>query len=104
MSNKKNTAVIVDGVRTAIGRLGGSLAAFRPEELGAFAIKAIVEKTKIDPETVDDVIFGLSNSWHAAYHPARWAALKAGLPYSVPAVTVGRACSSGLQALSKRLI
>lgn len=100
MSSKKNTAVIVDGVRTAIGRMGGSLAAFRPEELGAFAIKAIVEKTKIDPETVDDVIMGLSNSWHAAYHPARWAALKGGLPYSVPAVTVERACASGLQALN----
>jgi acetyl-CoA C-acetyltransferase len=100
MSNKTNTAVIVDGVRTAIGRMGGSLAPFRPEELGAFAIKAIIEKTKIDPHIIDDVIMGLSNSWHAAYHPARWAALKAGLPYSVPAVTVERACGSGLQALN----
>ncbi len=100
MSNKKNSAVIVDGVRTAIGRMGGSLATFRPEELGAFAIKALIEKTKIEPQTIDDVLMGLSNSWHAAYHPARWAALKAGLPYSVPAVTVERACASGLQALN----
>jgi len=95
-----NTAVIVDGVRTPIGRMGGSLATFRPEELGAFAIKALMDKTRLDPEKIDDVLMGLSNSWHAAYHPARWAALKAGLPYSVPAVTVERACASGLQALN----
>jgi len=100
MSNQKNMAVIVDGVRTPIGRMGGSLATFRPEELGAFAIKALIDKTKVDPEKIDDVLMGLSNSWHTAYHPARWAALKAGLPYSVPAVTVERACASGLQALN----
>ena len=47
VANQTNTAVIVDGVRTAIGRMGGSLAIFRPEELGAFAIKALIEKTKI---------------------------------------------------------
>jgi len=100
MGNQKNIAVIVDGVRTPIGRMGGSLATYRPEELGAFAIKALIEKTKLDPQKIDDVLMGLSNSWHAAYHPARWAALNAGLPYSVPAVTVERACASGLQALN----
>ena len=93
-------AVVVDGVRTAIGRIGGSLARFRPEELGALSIKALMEKTKLDPEIIDDVFMGLSNSWHAAYHPARWAALKAGLPYRVPAVTVERACASSLQAVT----
>ena len=100
MRNKQTTAVIVDGVRTAIGKMGGSLAGFRPEELGAFAIKGLIAKTKIDPQKIDDVLMGLSNSWHAAYHPARWAALKAGLPYSVPAVTVERACASSLQAVN----
>lgn len=99
MSNRMNEAVIVDGVRTAIGRMGGSLARFRPEELGAFSIKALMEKTKLDPEIIDDVFMGVSNTWHAAYHPARWAALKAGLPYRVPAVTVERACASSLQAI-----
>ncbi len=92
-------AVIVDGVRTAIGRMGGTLAKFRPEELGALAIKALVEKTKLDPEIIDDVFMGISNTWNAAYHPARWAVLKAGLPYRVPAVTVERACASSLQAI-----
>lgn len=95
-----NAAVVVDGVRTAIGRMGGSLASFRPEELGALAIQALQAKTKIDPELIEDVLMGLSNSWHAAYHPARWAALKAGLPYRVPGVTIERACASGLQALN----
>ncbi len=54
----------------------------------------------IDPNLVEDVVMGLSNSWHAAYNPARWAVLKAGLPYSLPGVTVERQCSSGLQAIN----
>jgi acetyl-CoA C-acetyltransferase len=92
-------AVVVDGVRTAIGKMGGSLARYRPEELGAFAIKALVEKTKVNPEIIDDVFMGISNTWNAAYHPARWATLRSGLPYRVPAVTVERACASSLQAM-----
>jgi len=92
--------VIVDGVRTAIGRAGGAMARFRPEELGALAIRGLVDKTGIDPNLIEDVVMGLSNSWHAAYNPARWAVLKAGLPYSVPGVTVERQCSSGLQAIN----
>ena len=92
--------VIVDGVRTAVGRVGGTLARFRPEELGAFAIRGLVDKTGIDPNLIEDVVMGLSNSWHAAYNPSRWAVLKAGLPYSVPGVTVERQCSSGLQAIN----
>jgi acetyl-CoA acetyltransferase family protein len=92
--------VLVEGVRTAIGRMGGTIARFRPEELGAFAIRGIVDKTGIDPSRVEDVVLGLSNSWHAAYNPARWAVLKAGLPYSLPGVTVERQCSSGLQAIN----
>ena len=93
-------AVIVGGVRTAIGRMGGSIARYRPEELGAFAIRGIVNKTGVDPESIEDVIMGLSNSWHAAYNPTRWAVLKAGLPYSIPGATVERQCSSGLQAIN----
>ena len=92
--------VIVGGVRTAIGRMGGTIARFRPEELGAFVLRGIVDRTGIDPAMVEDVVMGLSNSWHAAYNPARWAVLKAGLPYSLPGVTVERQCSSGLQAMN----
>jgi acetyl-CoA acetyltransferase family protein len=92
--------VIVGGVRTAIGRMGGTIARYRPEELGAFAIRGVVDKTGIDPNEIEDVIMGLSNSWHAAYNPARWAVLKAGLPYSLPGATVERQCSSGLQSVN----
>jgi acetyl-CoA C-acetyltransferase len=92
--------VIVGGVRTAIGRMGGTIARFRPEELGAFVLRGIVDRMGIDPAMVEDVVMGLSNSWHAAYNPARWAVLKAGLPYSLPGVTVERQCSSGLQAMN----
>jgi len=92
--------VIVGGVRTAIGRMGGTIARFRAEELGAFVLRGIVDRMRIDPTLVEDVVMGLSNSWHAAYNPARWAVLKAGLPYSLPGVTVERQCSSGLQAMN----
>jgi len=92
--------VIVAGVRTAVGRVGGTIARFRPEELGAFAIRGLVDKTGIDPNLIEDVVMGLSNSWHGAYNPSRWAVLKAGLPYSVPGVTVERQCSSGLQSIN----
>ena len=92
--------VIVAGVRTPIGRMGGTIARYRPEELGAFALRGLVDKTGIDPAIIEDVVMGLSNSWHAAYNPSRWAVLKAGLPYSLPGVTVERQCSSGLQAIN----
>jgi acetyl-CoA acetyltransferase family protein len=92
--------VIVAGVRTPIGRMGGTIARYRPEELGALALRGLVDKTGIDPAIIEDVVMGLSNSFHAAYNPSRWAVLKAGLPYSLPGVTVERQCSSGLQAIN----
>src|SRR4030042_1131150 len=92
--------VIVDGVRTAIGRLGGSLAGFRAEDLAAMVIEGLVKKTKIDPQESEDGIIGIALSWHAAVNLARWAGLKAGLPFSVPGLTVERQCGSGLQAVA----
>jgi len=93
-------AYIVACARTAIGRIGGALAQYRPEELGAVALRGLVDKADIDPILIEDVIMGLSNSWHAAYNPTRWAVLKAGLPYDLPGVTVERQCSSGLQSIN----
>ncbi len=92
--------VIVDGVRTPIGRMGGSLSSFRPEELAAIALKGLLEKTKIDPGIVDDVIIGHACSNHAAVNIGRWAALKAGFPVTVPAQTVERQCGSSLQTVN----
>lgn len=92
--------MIGDGVRTPIGRMGGSLSGFRPEELAALALKGLVEKTGIDPAMVDDVLIGHACTNHAAINIARWAVLKAGFPASVPAQTVERQCGSGLQTVN----
>ncbi|MFZ5917993.1 MAG: thiolase family protein [Chloroflexota bacterium] len=92
--------VIVDGVRTAIGRMGGSLSSFRPEELAAFALKGLIDKTGLDPALVDDVLIGHACTNHAAVNIARWAALKAGFPVTVPAQTVERQCGSALQTIN----
>lgn len=92
--------VIIDGVRTAIGRMGGGLAAFRPEELAAFALKGLLEKTKIEPNMVEDILIGHACTNNAAVNIGRWAALKAGFPVSVPAQTVERQCGSALQTVN----
>lgn len=93
-------AVIVDGVRTPIGRMGGSLSRFRPEELAAFAIEGLLRKTAIAPEIVDDVLIGHACTNNAAVNIGRWAALRAGLPVTVPGQTVERQCGSALQTLN----
>ncbi|MFH0727093.1 MAG: thiolase family protein [Pseudomonadota bacterium] len=92
--------VIVDGARTAIGRMGGALSSFRPEELAAFALRGLLDKTGIDAAGIDDVLIGHACTNNAAVNIGRWAALKAGLPVSVPAQTVERQCGSGLQTIN----
>ena len=92
--------VIVEGVRTPIGRMGGALAPFRPEELAAMALKGLLDKTKIDPAIVGDILIGNACTNHAAVNIARWAALKAGFPVTVTAQTVERQCGSALQTLN----
>jgi acetyl-CoA acyltransferase len=95
-------AVIVDAVRTPIakGRPGGGLAGVHPVDLHAHAIRALVERTGIDPAIVDDVIGGVVGQiGEQAANNTRWAALAAGLPESVPATTVDRQCGSSQQAL-----
>jgi len=91
---------IVDDVRTPIGRMGGALSGFRPEELAAFALKGLLEKTKIDPAIVEDVLIGHACTNNAAVNIARWAVLKAGFPVSVTAQTVERQCGSALQTIN----
>jgi acetyl-CoA C-acetyltransferase len=91
---------VVDGVRTPIGRMGGALAAFRPEELAAIALKGLIEKTKIDPVILDDVLIGHACTNNAAVNIARWALLKAGFPVSVTGQTVERQCGSALQTVN----
>ncbi len=93
-------AVIVDAVRTPIGRHGGALAAVRPDDLAAGVIRALVDRNGIDPTTVDDVIFGCTNqAGEDNRNVARMGLLRAGLPVTVAGQTVNRLCGSGLQAV-----
>ncbi|TRX72918.1 thiolase family protein, partial [Pseudomonas mangiferae] len=91
--------VIVAATRTAIGSFQGSLAQVPATELGAVVIRALLEKTGLDPAAVDEVILGQVLTAGAGQNPARQSALKAGLPHSVPAMTINKVCGSGLKAL-----
>jgi 3-oxoadipyl-CoA thiolase len=93
-------AFIVDGVRTAIGNFGGTLAPVRTDDLAAFVIKQLMQKNKsIDPAAINEIILGCANqAGEDNRNVARMALLLAGLPYSIPAETVNRLCASGLSA------
>ena len=94
-------AVIVDAVRTPIGRHGGALARVRPDDLAAIALRALLARTGIDPSSIDDVLLGCSNqSGEDNRNVARMALLLAGIPITVPGQTVNRLCGSGLQAIA----
>jgi acetyl-CoA acetyltransferase family protein len=92
---------VVDAVRTHIGRFGGALASVRPDDLAAHALKSLMERTpSLDPARIDDVVLGDANgAGEDNRNVARMAALLAGLPVSVPGVTVNRLCGSGLEAV-----
>ena len=92
-------AAIVAPIRTAVGKYGGSLKSMTAGDLGAIIIKALVERTKIDPERIDDVAFGQGYGNGEAPCISRWSALAAGLPESIPGVQIDRRCGSGLQAV-----
>ncbi|WP_040209436.1 thiolase family protein [Neobacillus jeddahensis] len=94
----KRDAVIVSAVRTAIGRQGGSLAGVPAHVLGAEVIKEAVKRAKIQPEWIDDVIFG--NVLSGGGNIARLAALQTGLSLDLPGLTVDRQCGSGLNAIN----
>jgi acetyl-CoA C-acetyltransferase len=92
-------AVIVAAARTAIGKFGGALAAIPAPELGAHAIRAALERAGIEGRRVDEVIMGNVIGAGLGQAPARQAALKAGLPESVGALTINKVCGSGLKAV-----
>jgi 3-oxoadipyl-CoA thiolase len=92
---------VIDAVRTPIGRYGGRLGAVRPDDLAALVVRAVVERTGVDPAVIDDVYFGAANqSGEDNRNVARMAALLAGLPVEVPGVTVNRLCGSSLSAIN----
>src|SRR5437868_10247863 len=97
-----DAAVIVDAVRTPVGRYGGALKHVRPDDLAALVIKTLVERNALDPALVEDVILGDTNgAGEDNRNVARMAVLLAGLPPTVPAVTVNRLCASGGEAITQ---
>lgn len=93
-------AFICDAVRTPIGRYGGGLASVRADDLAAIPLKALIERSGIDPAAIDDVILGCANqAGEDNRNVARMAALLAGLPDSVGGSTINRLCASGLDAV-----
>jgi acetyl-CoA C-acetyltransferase len=93
-------AVIVAAARTAVGKFGGSLAKIPAAELGAIVIKEVLARAGVKPEQVDEVIMGQVLTAGVGQNPARQAAIKAGLPVSVPAMTINKVCGSGLKSVT----
>ncbi len=93
-------AAIVAPIRTAVGKFGGSLASLTAGELGAVVLKALIERTRIDPSRVDDVVFAQGYGNGEAPCIAHWSWLLAGLPLEVPGYQLDRRCGSGLQAIA----
>lgn len=91
--------VIVAASRTAVGKFGGSLAKVAAPELGATVIKALLARSGLAPELVSEVILGQVLTAGSGQNPARQTVVRAGLPHSVPAFTVGKVCGSGLKAM-----
>ncbi|WP_437880939.1 acetyl-CoA C-acetyltransferase [Pseudomonas sp. LRF_L74] len=94
-----NDVVILAASRTAIGSFQGALAGIPAADLGAAVIKQLLQQTGLDPAQVDEVILGQILSAGSGQNPARQAAIKAGLPHTVPALTLNKVCGSGLKAV-----
>src|SRR5438034_10223674 len=90
--------LIVGAARTAIGKFGGSLAKLPAAELGALVIKDVLKRAGVKPEQVSEVIMGQVLTAAVGQNPARQAAIKAGLPDMIPAMTINKVCGSGLKA------
>ena len=99
-----SSAYIVEAVRTAGGRRNGKLAAWHPADLAGEVLNAVIERSKIDPATVEDVILGcVTQAGEQSFAFARNAVLASNLPETVPAVTIDRQCGSSQQAVNSPL-
>src|SRR5687768_18608998 len=99
MTDKSRTPVIVAAARTPIGRFLGGLASLSAPELGAIAIREAVKRSRIDVNDIEEVIMGQVLQGGSGQAPARQAALKAGIPATVSALTINKVCGSGLKAV-----
>src|SRR5467141_2003543 len=89
---------IVGAARTAIGKFGGTIAKTPAAELGAIVIRDVLKRAGVAPDQISEVIMGQVLAAGVGQNPARQAAIKAGVPYLVPAMTINKVCGSGLQA------
>src|SRR5437773_3431695 len=99
MSDATRTPVIISAARTPIGKFLGGLSALQAPELGAVAIRAALQRAKVSPDDVEEVIMGNVIQGGVGQAPARQAAIKAGVPATVSALTVNKVCGSGLKAV-----
>ena len=95
-------AYVVDAARTAVGKFGGTLASQRPDDLAAEVIKSLIDRNpSIDPSDIEDVLLGAANqAGEDNRNVARMSLLLAGLPHTVPGLTINRLCASSLQAIA----
>src|SRR5947207_11207539 len=98
---KSERLVIIDGVRTPFCKMGTDLSRLGADELGRIAVNALLARTGLDPNRIDEVIFGCVGQPAEAANVARIIALRAGVPEAVPALTVHRNCASGCEALTQ---
>src|ERR1700676_2252837 len=91
---------ILSGVRTPIGKFGGSLASLTAADMGVVAAKAAIERAGIQPEQVEETIFGNARQAGGGSNPARQISLRSGVPQEVPAFTVNKACASGMKSIA----
>jgi acetyl-CoA C-acetyltransferase len=94
------SAYILSGVRTPIGKFGGSLASLTATDMGVVAAKAAMERAGIQPEQVEETIFGNARQAGGGPNPARQISIRSGVPQEVPAFTVNKACASGMKAIA----
>src|SRR4029079_3213782 len=99
MTDKSRTPVIVAAARTPIGKFLGGLSSLSAPELGAIAIREAVQRSGVDPMQIEEVIMGQVIEGGTGQAPARQAALKAGIPATVSALTINKVCGSGLKAV-----
>jgi acetyl-CoA C-acetyltransferase len=98
METEMDDVVIVAALRTAVGKFGGSLSKVAAADLGASVIRALLEKTGVDPATISEVIMGQVLTAGVGQNAARQAVIKSGLPDTIPAFTINKVCGSGLKA------
>ena len=95
-----NDVYILSAVRTPIGKFGGSLASLTAADLGTIAAKAALERAGIQPQQVEETIFGNARQAGGGPNPARQVSVRSGVPHEVPAYTVNKACASGMKAIT----